>query len=375
MEIDLTEPEIQKKLLHVPLKTLPLNTSAPIIRASLLNGLHKDTVDPEFTPDDCRLSTPLKTSTVDNTPNTGSVTINAASSLNSTAKIEPTRKPGRMYGSKQPVEIEDKSKRVSKRRCTDVDKPVVTIPSSVILPRTRSRRSCQKKKDPNFVYFAPSGEVIVSPAKVARKEHPPKRKVTRSSKRIAPSTQPLAVQEPKPELKLKVEIPSVILAPQVRVKKTFKEDDPPKQLVLSATLTPIQPQPISNEATAAADSELCCDEDANYSAAETDYSLPSLVSEPGESKKKIYSKRAKYVDPDCILKEEAAVKGNDTLVSEGGSELSQPFSDYSLPSIGVDDEIEEVGWSQIERVPNSVLVMIFKYFDTRARYRIINRYL
>ena len=174
------------------------------------------TVPPEFTPADCRLSTPLKTSTVDNIQNSDAV--NSVVSFDSTIAIKPAKMPAKVYGTKskkaymppseddkpeQAREVEEKPQRVSKRKAAATIPPTAAVPSIAISTRSRPRRSCQKKKDPNFVYFAPSGEAIVSPAKAAAKQEPPaKRRSTRASKLTAPAPQPQIyhVVEPKTEV-------------------------------------------------------------------------------------------------------------------------------------------------------------------------------
>ena len=377
-----------------------------------------DIIPPEFSPADCRLSTPLKTSTMDNIQN--SDTVNSLVSLDSTVEIKPAKMPAKVYGTKkayvppsedekpeQAQEVEEKPQRVSKRKAAATIPPTAAAPSIAISTRSRPRRSCQKKKDPNFVYFAPSGEAIVSPAKAAAKQEPPaKRRSTRASKSTAPAPQPQIdhVVEPKtevgpptaPKQEAKPQIPAKkppgnsVVTPRVVPPVTSHEVKPLNTAVcrmavvvnapLPAAVVPPSAPPIQSQLISNAAESRKADCDYHYSdvdtedADDTDYSLPSLRSEPGTSKPKKYpARKMKKSDPDFVMETE------DTLVEDEsdqedeaeGSMLSQPFSDYSLPSIGVDEEI--VGWSQVDTLPDNVLVRVFKYLNTKTCIWIISR--
>ena len=379
-----------------------------------------DTIPPEFTPADCRLSTPLKTSTMDNIQN--SDTVNSLVSFDSTIEIKPAKMPAKVYGTKrayvppsgeeipeQAQEVEEKQQRVSKRKAAATIPPTAAVPSIAISTRSRPRRSCQKKKDPNFVYFAPSGEAIVSPAKAAAKQEPPaKRRSTRASKSTAPAPQPQIdhVVEPKtevgpptaPKQEAKPQIPATkppensVVTPQIVPPVTSHEVRPLDTAVCSmavvdnaplpAAMVPPSAPPIQSQLISNAAESRKADCDYHYSdvdtedADDTDYSLPSLLSEPGTSKPKKYPKRKmKKSDPDFVIETEDTLVVEDADLSEEdeaeGSMLSQPFSDYSLPSIGVDEEI--VGWSQVDSLPDNVLVKVFKYLNTKTRIWIISR--
>ena len=141
---------------------------------------------------------------------------------------------------------------------------------------------------------------------------------------------------------------------------------------------PIQSQLISNAAESRkADSDYHYSDVDTEDADDTDDSLPSLLSELGTTKPKKYpTRKMKKSDPDFVMETEDTLVEEDAGLSEEdeaeGSMLSQPFSDYSLPSIGVDEEI--VGWAQVDTLPDNVLVRVFKYLNTKTCIWIISRY-
>lgn len=290
--------------------------------------------------------------------------------------VQQVSKPKRVYSTRKKKSDETVVADIK----PDVD--TTTQPTRSLRPR----RACAKKKDPDFVYndadmtsqqtkptpqqskastqqTKSTKQQCKAPAKAAKRntartaaaksEPPPKVPHTDD---ISKSTEAVVESEPMgqetPPLIEEGETVYQVISKQA-VKRTKKKDD--------------------SDYVYEEDTEADYDEETEGE--ETDCSLPSIsadkittnkVTTKGKAARKTRSKTK--IGGQSVL---AKTSLEDTLVAEAeDSDTSLPFSDYSLPSIGAE---EEVVCQHINRLTDGMILRIFRLLDTQFLCRTINR--